>query len=107
MHSQCKQCGTWVGQPEAVGCLTVMIPAGCVCAFVIPVVTAVLEHGGVIGKHSVWRTLLPFLSVVLFPVLSILFWHLPVWLEGLNNRFRHCRQCGARDWTIGSRGFGP
>ena len=33
-------------------------------------------------------------------------WHLPVWRERLRNRFRRCRQCGARDWKIGGRGFG-
>ena len=110
MYSTCNQCGESVGYAEAVGCVTVMIPTYVTILAVgvaLPFVLPRLIHSGLVSKSSFWLPGGIAVAVVIAGlVLPLFYWHLPVWLEQLRNRFRKCARCGARDWKVGSRGFG-
>lgn len=110
MISTCKECGESVGYGEAVGCVSVMIPTICVSliyAVIAPIAVSILIHRGLLGKHSPCVHLSSWLLPVMYVVLPMIFWQLPIWLEGIRNRFRRCPKCRSRKWEICGRSFGP
>jgi hypothetical protein len=86
MTSTCRQCGTRIGTPVAIGFLTTGLPAAVVAGI----------SCGLLARLSVWFLLA---GLPLWIAFTWLFWEGPRWLATLRNRWRRCPGCGAREWS--------
>lgn len=85
MRARCRRCGTTIGSPSAVGCVTTVVPAALITGVAI----------GCLIPISRWFVLA---AVPLWILMTWLFWEGPRYLVMLRNRFTSCPQCQARDW---------
>jgi phosphatidylglycerophosphate synthase len=85
MIATCRSCGTRVGRPSAVGCVTTGLPAAVITGITI----------GFLVPISQWFLLS---AIPLWIVTTSLLWEGPQYLAMFQNRSRPCPQCKARDW---------